>query len=102
MTASSKEKGKTIVDEQWPEQSKQRGTGSGLQQILLGSNGTVTQGKPHNTQRKLELNGEDVNKSWANLFATNRLATRGMNLNYIPPVIVDGKKVMEILPEDVA
>ncbi|WMV45432.1 hypothetical protein MTR67_038817 [Solanum verrucosum] len=25
-----------------------------------------------------------------------------MNLNYIPPVIVDGEKIMEILPEDVA
>ncbi|KAH0644805.1 hypothetical protein KY284_032689 [Solanum tuberosum] len=65
-------------------------------------NGTVTQGKPNNTQRKLELNGEDGKKLWANLFATNRLATRGMNLNYIPLVIVDGEKVVEILPEDVA
>ncbi|KAH0712496.1 hypothetical protein KY289_008455 [Solanum tuberosum] len=60
MTAASKKKGKTIVDEQFPKLSKQRGTESGLQMILLGSNGTVTQGKPNNTQRKLELNGEDV------------------------------------------
>ncbi|KAH0705837.1 hypothetical protein KY285_010369 [Solanum tuberosum] len=30
------------------------------------------------------------------------LETRGMNLNYITPVIVDGEKVVEILPEDVA
>ncbi|XP_015168705.1 methyl-CpG-binding domain-containing protein 2-like [Solanum tuberosum] len=29
MTATSKEKGKVVVDEQWPELSKQRGTGSG-------------------------------------------------------------------------
>ncbi|KAH0645234.1 hypothetical protein KY284_033118 [Solanum tuberosum] len=42
MTATSKEKGKAVVDEQWPELSKQRGTGSGKPQILLGSNGTVT------------------------------------------------------------
>ncbi|KAH0644840.1 hypothetical protein KY284_032724 [Solanum tuberosum] len=40
--------------------------------------------------------------SWANLFATNRLAARGMNLNYIAPIIVEGEKVVEILPEDVA
>ncbi|WMV54728.1 hypothetical protein MTR67_048113 [Solanum verrucosum] len=60
MTAASKENGKTIVDDQCPELSKQRETGFGLQKILLGSNGTVTQGKPKNTQRKLELNGEDV------------------------------------------
>ncbi|KAH0746205.1 hypothetical protein KY285_007862 [Solanum tuberosum] len=53
-------KGHFSADEQCPELSKQRGTGSGLQKILLGSNGTVAQGKPNNTQRKLELNGEDV------------------------------------------
>ncbi|KAH0682845.1 hypothetical protein KY289_020597 [Solanum tuberosum] len=101
MTATSKEKGKAIVDEHWPELSKQRGTGSGKPKILLGSNGTVTQGKPNNTQRKLEMNGEAVQKPWTNLFATKRLATRGMNLNYIPLVIVDGEKIVEILPEDV-
>ncbi|KAH0714810.1 hypothetical protein KY284_007715 [Solanum tuberosum] len=80
MTAASKEKGKTVEDEQWPELSKHGGTGYG----------------------KLELNGEDGKKPWTNLFATNRLVTRGMNLKYIPPVIVDGEKVVEILPEDVA
>ncbi|XP_049414593.1 uncharacterized protein LOC125877301 [Solanum stenotomum] len=47
------------------------------------------------------MSGESVKKPWTDLFATNRLATRGMNLNYIPPVIVDGQKVVEILPEDV-
>ncbi|KAK6784251.1 hypothetical protein RDI58_017705 [Solanum bulbocastanum] len=76
MIAANKEKGKTIVNEQWPELSKQRKTGSGSQQILLGSNGIVTQGKPNNTQRTLELNGEDGKKPWVNLFATNRLVTR--------------------------
>ncbi|KAG5632243.1 hypothetical protein H5410_003960 [Solanum commersonii] len=39
---------------------------------------------------------------WTNLFATNRLATKGMNLNYISPVIIDGEKVVKILEEDVA
>ncbi|KAK4731171.1 hypothetical protein R3W88_024159 [Solanum pinnatisectum] len=29
------------------------------------------------------------------------MAAKGMNLTYIPPVIVDGKKIVEILAEDV-
>ncbi|KAG5580205.1 hypothetical protein H5410_050832 [Solanum commersonii] len=49
-----------------------------------------------------KLSGEEVKKRWVDLFATNRLATRAMNLKYLPPVIVDGEKVVEILPEDVA
>ncbi|KAG5599914.1 hypothetical protein H5410_031284 [Solanum commersonii] len=92
MIDASKGKGKIEMEEQWLELSNKRGIGSGLQQNLLGSNGT----------KKLEFSGEEVKKPWADLFATNRLATRGMNLNYIPPVIVDGEKVVEILPEDVA
>ncbi|KAK4718005.1 hypothetical protein R3W88_016343 [Solanum pinnatisectum] len=39
---------------------------------------------------------------WANLFATNRLTTKVMNLNYIPPIIIDEEKVVEIFEEDVA
>ncbi|KAK4716797.1 hypothetical protein R3W88_015135 [Solanum pinnatisectum] len=35
------------------------------------------------------------------MFATTRLAGMGMNLSYIPPVIVEGEKVVTILPEDV-
>jgi len=30
------------------------------------------------------------------------MATRGMNLTYIPPIIVEGEKVVEILAEDIA
>ncbi|XP_015169930.1 uncharacterized protein [Solanum tuberosum] len=59
MTATSKEKGEAVVDEHWPELSKQRGTGSGKPQILLGSNGTVTQ---------VEILPEDVaqdDEKWA-------------------------------------
>ncbi|KAG5585647.1 hypothetical protein H5410_046081 [Solanum commersonii] len=62
MTVTSKEKGKAVVGEHWPELSKQRGTGSGKPHILLGSNEIVTQGKPNNTQRKLEMNGEAIQK----------------------------------------
>lgn len=39
-------------------------------------------------------------KSWANLFATNKLAVKGMNLSYIAHVIVKGEKIIEILSED--
>ncbi|KAG5572052.1 hypothetical protein H5410_061818 [Solanum commersonii] len=49
-----------------------------------------------------KLNGEEVKQLWKNVFTTNRLETRGMNLNYITPVIVDEEKVVEIFPEDVA
>ncbi|KAH0724703.1 hypothetical protein KY284_000568 [Solanum tuberosum] len=66
-------------------------------------NGTVTQDKiASNTKRKLDLNEAQSGKPWANLFATNRLAGRGMNLSYIPPMIVEGEKVVTILPKDVA
>uniref|UniRef100_K4CDK9 Uncharacterized protein n=1 Tax=Solanum lycopersicum TaxID=4081 RepID=K4CDK9_SOLLC len=41
-------------------------------------------------------------KPWVNLFATNRMAARGMNLTYIPPIIVEGEKLVEILAEDIA
>ncbi|KAH0666116.1 hypothetical protein KY285_027322 [Solanum tuberosum] len=46
--------------------------------------------------------GVTPEKPWASLFSTNRLATRGMNLNYIAPIIVEGELVVEIMPEDVA
>ncbi|KAK4729837.1 hypothetical protein R3W88_022825 [Solanum pinnatisectum] len=45
---------------------------------------------------KLELNRVAIATPWANLFATNRLETKGMNLNYISRVIIDGEKVVEI------
>ena len=34
-------------------------------------------------------------KPWVNLFSTNRLAGRGINLNYIAPIIVEGENVLE-------
>lgn len=69
-----------------------------------------------NTSSKMKSNAEDkiVNQEnpnkvgkkeaeqvrpWANLFATNKLAVKGMNLSYIAPVIVEDEKI-EILPED--
>ncbi|KAH0730226.1 hypothetical protein KY285_001164 [Solanum tuberosum] len=100
---TSKEKETPNREEQWPELAKKNGSGAGKTQTPVGTNGTVTQAKPSvTTQRKLELNEVTTMTPWANLFATNRLATKGMNLNYISPVIIDGEKVVKILEEDVA
>ncbi|KAG5607161.1 hypothetical protein H5410_028653 [Solanum commersonii] len=94
-------KEKSVVVEQWPELSKYSDKGTGSQQDPMKTNGTVTHDKiANNTKRKLDLNETETCKPWANLFATNRLAGRGMNLSYIPPVIVEGEKVVTILPED--
>ncbi|KAK6780222.1 hypothetical protein RDI58_022406 [Solanum bulbocastanum] len=66
-------------------------------------NGVVTLTTPSiSPQRKIELNGVAAAKPWANLFSTNRLATKGMNLKYTSPVIIDREKIVEILEEDVA
>ncbi|KAH0715048.1 hypothetical protein KY284_007953 [Solanum tuberosum] len=69
MTAASKEKVKTIVDEQCPELSKQKGKWIWVTKDLAG-------------------------KQWNS-------NSGGMNLKYIPPVIVDWEKVVKILLEDV-
>ncbi|KAH0674851.1 hypothetical protein KY284_025938 [Solanum tuberosum] len=97
-----KEKDTPDRDEQWPELDKKDGSRTGQIQISVETNGTVIPSKPSGTtQRKLNLNGETTTP-WTNLFATNRLATKGMNLNYILPAIIEGEKVVEILEEDVA
>ncbi|KAH0658778.1 hypothetical protein KY289_027526 [Solanum tuberosum] len=74
VVVSDMDKGKQGREEEWTKLIHQRGFG-----------GEVTPEKP-----------------WANLFSTNRLATRGSNLNYIASIIVEGGKVVEIMPEDVA
>ncbi|KAG5581215.1 hypothetical protein H5410_051842 [Solanum commersonii] len=51
---------------------------------------------------KLSMPEKTPEKPWTNLFATNRMAARGINLTYIAPIIVDGEKVVEILAEDLA
>ncbi|KAH0660431.1 hypothetical protein KY290_027262 [Solanum tuberosum] len=74
VVVSDKDKGKQGREEEWPKLTHQQGSG-----------GEVTPEKP-----------------WANLFSTNRLAARCMNLNYIALIIVEGEKVVEIMPENVA
>lgn len=52
--------------------------------------------------RKLLLSEMTPAKEWKHLFSTNRMASKGMNLSFIPPTITDGEKVTEISTEDVA
>lgn len=74
------------------------------------TNGTGKQGgQPGNrdrsireTQQKLNLSEKTLEKSWENLFASKRLAAKGMNLSYIAPIVFIGEKVVKILPEDIA
>ncbi|KAG5567933.1 hypothetical protein H5410_065051 [Solanum commersonii] len=51
---------------------------------------------------KLSMPEKTPEKPWTNLFATNRMAARGINLTCIAPIIIDGEKVVEILAEDLA
>lgn len=98
---SIKEKGKVTASEQWPELPKNKGTGGSCHQSSSASNGTVNQDRSTgNVQRKLNLQEISPEEPWRNLFATNRMAARDMNLTYIAPIIVEGDKVVEILPED--
>lgn len=39
--------------------------------------------------------------SWANVVACNKLAAKGMNLEYITPIIQEGKKVVQLEKEDI-
>ncbi|KAH0685684.1 hypothetical protein KY290_017201 [Solanum tuberosum] len=103
VVVSDKDKGKQGREEEWPELTHQRGSGGGTQKTPVEVNGTVNRGNNvGNAQRKLNHPEVIPEKPWANLFSTNRLAARGMNLNYIAPIIVEGEKVVEIMPEDVA
>ncbi|KAM3266800.1 hypothetical protein P3L10_003795 [Capsicum annuum] len=59
-------------------------------------NETGTSSKEHKQLEKL------LEKPWKNLFSTNRLATKDMNLSFIPPTVIDGEKVVEVTTDDVA
>lgn len=76
------------------------------------SNGTVKIDSPKEQTR--DLNGSEKSmqemkatkigngvRSWAGLFSENKLAAKGMNLSYIPPVIHDGEVVIQLLEEDI-
>lgn len=40
-------------------------------------------------------------KIWTKLFTENKLATRGRELSYIAPIIIEGEKVSQLQQEEV-
>ncbi|KAH0724790.1 hypothetical protein KY284_000655 [Solanum tuberosum] len=40
-------------------------------------------------------------KKWVNLFNSNRLSAKGMNLSYITPIMKNGEKVIELKKEEI-
>ncbi|PHU17374.1 putative 4-hydroxy-4-methyl-2-oxoglutarate aldolase 2 [Capsicum chinense] len=67
------------------------------------SNGPMKEGTAQtNASHKLLLSEMTPTKEWKHLFSTNRIASKGINLSFIPPIIMDGEKVVEISTEDVA
>lgn len=44
----------------------------------------------------VEQNNTIQERPWANLFATNKLATKGMNLSYIAPIVIEGVYYLKI------
>lgn len=44
---------------------------------------------------------ETSQKNWANLFVRNKLASKGMDLNFIAPAIKNGEVIVELCKEEV-
>ncbi|WMV19836.1 hypothetical protein MTR67_013221 [Solanum verrucosum] len=69
---------------------------------------TVTNGTMLDSPR-IEVEAEPIDEpikdppasNWTNLFAKNRAATNGLNLEYIPPKMVDGKQIVELAQEEI-
>lgn len=54
------------------------------------------------TQRRLQWEKNDPRgRTWENLVKGNKMASKGMELKFIPPTIINGKKVVELTREDV-
>ncbi|XP_075075758.1 uncharacterized protein LOC142162812 [Nicotiana tabacum] len=55
-----------------------------------------------NTQQRLQLeHKENGGRTWANMVEENKLATKGMELRFVPPTIINGEKFAELTHEDV-
>ncbi|XP_070022733.1 uncharacterized protein [Nicotiana sylvestris] len=52
-------------------------------------------------QGKNSISTVDKGQSWAGLLQENKLAAKGMNLNYIPPLMKDGEVVVQLMEEDI-
>lgn len=53
-----------------------------------------------NAQRKLDL-PVDLAPKWSTLFAINRMTAKGMNLNYVAPVVKNGENIIKLSKEEV-
>ncbi|KAK4713528.1 hypothetical protein R3W88_019435 [Solanum pinnatisectum] len=74
------------------------------------TNRTVTPTPKEGELNKVKVNEETIgeqkeedypDETWVNLFKHNRVATNGMNLSYIPPLVVDGVPVVQLEEADV-
>ncbi|KAF3670379.1 putative protein DOWNSTREAM OF FLC-like [Capsicum annuum] len=99
--------------EQWPPlaiegTSKSNGavtiaTASGTQKIAkVETQSQTTDGRvePVDAQWKLDFPTEPSPK-WLNLFASNHMAAKGMNLNYVVPIVKNGEKIIELSKKEV-
>lgn len=62
----------------------------------LGEIKPIEQGKLASvTQKQLEMANKVVNtKPWVNLFDRNKMALKGMDLQFVPPMFKDGVKML--------
>ncbi|XP_019239960.1 PREDICTED: uncharacterized protein LOC109219951, partial [Nicotiana attenuata] len=63
-------------------------------------NGTVTVRAEEDKQNQTKPT--ILGRSWAGLLHDNKLAAKGMDLTYVPPVIQEGEVVVQILEDDIA
>lgn len=94
---SQTREGKAKVNEDWPELLSPKDVEGSTKSYLQETNGTIINNGGSSSlgtmQKQLE---EAPEKPWANLFATNRLVTWGMDITYIAPSTIEGEKVVEI------
>ncbi|XP_019239041.1 PREDICTED: uncharacterized protein LOC109219080 [Nicotiana attenuata] len=90
-----------------PATSQASGSGSGNgkaqeQARKTSSNGTVpcNSGTVENNKND-EPREVKSNQSWANVVAGNKLAMKGMNLQFVAPVVQNGEKIAKLEVEDV-
>lgn len=70
-----------------------------IEDVPTGPNLIVGKSKGIQTEELSQLESPHAKqdyKSWSNLFTENKLAERGMELNYIAPIIMAGEKVAQL------
>ncbi|KAH0752001.1 hypothetical protein KY285_005149 [Solanum tuberosum] len=83
-----------------------RGTPNPWPNLPLKSDGIkraeVGSAKLNTTVEKAQQRGEEKGKeTWTNLFQSNKLAAKGMKLNFVAPVMQNGEKVVKLYKEEV-